>query len=111
MTLGAVITAVTLDYLQAGPVVKGDFMIVAGVKPDAPTLKFFHINNRSCELTVDIKIEFSIANSYFELVRRGARADCAERRPIHHGGVLAGLLIDDFVFRIVAGKDNESVIL
>jgi hypothetical protein len=30
ITLGAVITAVTLDYLQAGPAVKGDFMIPRG---------------------------------------------------------------------------------
>src|SRR5689334_2600164 len=85
-------------------------MFIAGIETHAASLKILIVDNRGYELSVDVKVELSIANSHFELVRRRATTNPAEGSPLDHRGIFAAPLIDDFVFRIVAAVDQKRVI-
>src|SRR5215510_8379353 len=85
-------------------------MFVAGVKTDSAALVIFDIDNRSHELSVDVKIKFAVSNPDFQLVWLGAGANRAKGSPVDQSRIFATALIDNHVFRIIAGVNQERVI-
>src|SRR5229473_3620929 len=89
-------------------IVESHFAGVAGVKSHAPVLIIFGVGNRGNELSVDVKVELSIADSDLDLIRAGAGANRARRGPIADIGFVAALVQNDLVFWTVAVVDQKT---